>query len=103
MNKEKENKKRVSKKPKKRRKRKRKREKKENKKKEKREREKKEGIYIYKWGLRKEGSESELASCTHVKGYLVHAFKLWQYTSVEKHFATWLHPTLLSRPCKALP
>ena len=43
--------------------------------------------------MRKEGSESELASSTHVKGYLVHTFKLWQYTLAEKHFTTWLHPT----------
>ena len=70
-------------------------------KKRKRER-KKEGVYK-KRRVRKEGSESELASSTHVKGYLVHAFKRWQYTLAEKHFATWLHPTLLSRTCKALP
>ena len=69
----------------------------------KKKREKKKRVYIKKGAVRKEGSESELASCTHVKGYLVHAFKLWQYTSAEKHFATWLHPTLLSRACKALP
>jgi len=67
-----------------------------------RERDKKEGVYK-KRRMRKEGSESELASSTHVKGYLVHAFKLWQYTLAEEHFATWLHPTLLSRACKALP
>jgi hypothetical protein len=76
--------------------------KKKKKKERKRKREKKR-VYIKKGGVRKEGSESELASSTHVKGYLVHAFKLWQYTSAEKHFATWLHPTLLSRACKALP
>ena len=75
---------------------------KKKKKKRKREREKKEGVYK-KRRERKEGSESELASSTHVKGYLVHAFKLWHYTLAEKHFATWLHPTLLSRTCKALP
>jgi len=74
----------------------------EKKKKKEREREKKEGVYK-KRRVRKEGSESELASSTHVKGYLVHAFKLWQYTLAEKHFTTWLHPTLLSRACKALP
>ena len=68
----------------------------------KRKREKKR-VYIKKGGVRKEGSESELASSTHVKGYLVHTFKLWQYTLAEKHFTTWLHPTLLSRACKALP
>ena len=70
-------------------------------KKERKERERKRG-YIKKEAVRKEGSESELASCTHVKGYLVHALRLWQYTLAEKHFATWLHPTLLSRACKAL-
>ena len=75
---------------------------KKRRKKEKKKERKKEGIYK-KGGVRKEWSESELASSTHVKGYLVHAFKLWQYTLAEKHFATWLHPTLLSRACKAFP
>ena len=70
---------------------------------EKKKREKKKRVYIKKGAVRKEGSESELASSTHGKGYLGHAFKLWQYTSAEKHFATWLHPTLLSRACKAFP
>jgi len=78
-------------------------EKKRKKKNEKNEKREKKRVYIKKGGVRKEGSESELDSCTHVKGYLVHAFKLWQYTLAEKHFTTWLHPTLLSRACKALP
>ena len=45
-------------------------------------------------GVRKEGSESELASYTHVKGYLVHALKLWQYTSAEKTFRHLAPPNL---------
>ena len=44
--------------------------------------------------MRKEGSESELASYTHVKGYLVHALKLWQYTSAEKTFRHLAPPNL---------
>ena len=44
---------------------------KKKKKKKEKEREKKKRVYIKKGGVRKEGSESELASSTHVKGYLV--------------------------------
>ena len=61
-------------------------EKKRKKKNEKNEKREKKRVYIKKGGVRKEGSESELDSCTHVKGYLVHALKLWQYTSAEKTF-----------------
>ena len=31
---------------------------------------------------------------TSQKATCVHAFKLWPYTSAEKHSAAWLHPTL---------
>ena len=33
---------------------------------------------------------------TSQKATCVHAFKLWPYTSIEKHSAPWLHPTMLS-------
>ena len=46
----------------------------------------------------KEGSEHEPARSTQVKRpQYLHAFKLWPYTSAEKHSAAWLHPTLPSR------
>ena len=45
--------------------------KKENKKSEKKREKKKESIYIQKGGLRKEGSENELAGSTYIKGCFV--------------------------------
>ena len=71
---------------------------KQKRKNKKRKRERKKSVKKQKEKVSKEGSVHEPSRSTQVKRppYL-HAFKLWPYTSVEKHSAAWLHPTLPSR------